>query len=70
MKVGTVPKITIGVIALIALVYIGSKQLMAPKEDAALSVQAVAPPGRSARGFKRRSAPVSRRKGRGIFAGS
>ena len=43
MKVGTVPKITIGVIALIALVYIGSQQLMSPKEDAALSVQAVAP---------------------------
>ena len=44
MKVGTVPKITLGVIALIALVYIGSKQLMAPKEDVPLSVQTAAAP--------------------------
>ena len=43
MKIGTVPKITIGVIALIALAFIGSRQLLSPEEDSAPSAKALAP---------------------------
>ena len=43
MKIGTVPKITIGVIAVIALALIGSRQLLSPGEDSAPSAKAVAP---------------------------
>ena len=38
MKIGTVPKITVGVIAIIALVFIGSRQLLSPEEDSSPSV--------------------------------
>ena len=43
MKIGTVPKITIGVIALIALAFIGSRQLLSPEEDSVPSARALAP---------------------------
>lgn len=43
MKIGTVPKITIGVIAVIALAFIGSRQLLSPEEDSAPSAKALAP---------------------------
>ena len=39
MKIGTVPKITVGVIALIALVFIGSRLLLSPEEDSSQSVK-------------------------------
>lgn len=38
MKVGTVSKITVGMIAIIALVFIGSRQLLSPEEDSSLSI--------------------------------
>ena len=38
MKIGTVPKITVGVIAIVALVFIGSRQLLSPREDSSLSI--------------------------------
>lgn len=48
MKIGTVPKITVGVIAFIALAFIGSRQLLSPEEDAPPSVAAtVSKPGKS-----------------------
>ena len=43
MKIGTVPKITIGVIAVIALAFIGSRQLLSPEEDSAPSTRALTP---------------------------
>ena len=43
MKIGTVPKITIGVIAVIALAFIGSRQLLSPEKDSVPSAKAVAP---------------------------
>ena len=43
MKIGTVPKITVGAIALIALAFIGSRQLLSPEEDSAPSAKALAP---------------------------
>ena len=43
MKIGTVPQITIGVIAVIALAFIGSSQLLSPEEDSAPSAKALAP---------------------------
>ena len=43
MKIGTVPKITIGVIAVIALAFIGSRQLLSPEEDSTPSAKALAP---------------------------
>ena len=39
MKVGTVPKITAGVIAIITLVFIGSHQLLSPEEDSSPSAE-------------------------------
>ena len=43
MKIGTVPKITAGVIAILALAFIGSRQLLSPEEDSAPSAKALAP---------------------------
>ncbi|MDE0043715.1 MAG: RNA polymerase sigma factor [Candidatus Poribacteria bacterium] len=43
MKIGTVPKITIGVIAILALAFIGSRQLLSPEKDSASSAKALAP---------------------------
>ena len=43
VKIGTVPKITVGVIAILALVFIGSRQLLSPEEDSAPSARALAP---------------------------
>ena len=39
MKIGTVPKITAGVIVFIALAFIGSRQLLSPVEDSSPSVE-------------------------------
>ena len=41
MKVGTVPKITAGAVAIIILAYIGTRQFISPKEDASPSVEIV-----------------------------
>ena len=43
MKIGTVPKITIGVIAVIALAFIGSRQLLSPEKDSTPSAKTLAP---------------------------
>lgn len=43
MKIGTVPKISIGVMVVIVLVFIGSRQLLSPDEDSAPSAKALAP---------------------------
>ena len=42
MKIGTAPKITVGAIAVVALVFIGLHQLKSPKEDSSPSVEVVA----------------------------
>ena len=42
MKIGTIPKIAVGVIAIVALVFIGSRQLISPEEDSTPSVEVVA----------------------------
>ena len=42
MKIGTVPKITVGVIAIIALAFIGSRQLLSPEKDSSSSVEVTA----------------------------
>ena len=42
MKIGTVPKITVGLIAIVALVFIGSRQLLSPEEDSSPSVEVTA----------------------------
>ena len=42
MKIGTASKITVGVIAIIALVFIGLRQLLSPREDSSPSVEVVA----------------------------
>ena len=42
MKIGTVPKITVGVIAIIALAFIGSRQLLSPEADSSPSVEVTA----------------------------
>ena len=42
MKVGTVTKITVGVIAIIALVFIGSRQLLSPEGDSSPSTEVTA----------------------------
>ena len=42
MKIGTVPKITAGVIAILALAFIGSRQLLSPEEDSVPSARALA----------------------------
>ncbi len=42
MKIGTVPKITVGVIAIVALVFIGSRQLLSPEGDSSPSVEVTA----------------------------
>ena len=39
MKIGTAPKITAGVVAIIALAFIGSRQLLSPDEDSSSSVE-------------------------------
>ena len=39
MKIGTVPRITVGVIAVIALAFIGSRQLLSPEEDSSPSAE-------------------------------
>ena len=41
MKVGTVPKITAGVVAIIVLVFIGTRQFISSKEDSPPSVEVV-----------------------------
>lgn len=41
MKVGTIPKITAGVVAVVILVYIGTRQLISSKEDLFPSVEVV-----------------------------
>ncbi|MDE0042969.1 MAG: sigma-70 family RNA polymerase sigma factor [Candidatus Poribacteria bacterium] len=43
MKIGTVPKVTVGVIAIIALAFIGSRQLLSPKEDFSPSATVTVP---------------------------
>ena len=43
VKIGTVSKITIGVIAVIALAFIGSRQLLSPEKDSTSSAKALAP---------------------------
>ncbi|MDE0503201.1 MAG: sigma-70 family RNA polymerase sigma factor [Candidatus Poribacteria bacterium] len=43
MKIGTVPKITVGVIPIIALGFFGSRQLLSPKEDFSLSSTVTVP---------------------------
>ena len=42
MKIGTVPKITVGVISILALAFIGSRQLISPEEDSTQSAKALA----------------------------
>ena len=42
MKIGTVSKITVGVIAIIALVFIGSRQLLSPEGDSSPSTEVTA----------------------------
>ena len=42
MKFGTAPKITVGVIAIIVLVFIGSRQLLSPDEDSSPSAEVAA----------------------------
>ncbi len=41
MKVGTVPKITVGAVAIIVLVFIGTRQFISSKEDSSPSVEVV-----------------------------
>ena len=40
MKIGTVPKITVGVVAIIVIVFIGSQQLLSPKDGPSSSIKA------------------------------
>ena len=40
MKIGTVPKITAGVVAIIVIVFIGSRQLLSPKDGPSSSIKA------------------------------
>ena len=42
MKIGTVPKIAVGVIVIVALAFIGSRQLISPGEDSSPSVEVTA----------------------------
>ena len=42
MKIGTAPKITVGVIAIIVIAFIGSRQLLSPQEDSLPSVEVTA----------------------------
>ena len=42
MKIGTVPKITVGVIAVIVIAFIGSRHLLLPEEDSSPSVEVTA----------------------------
>ena len=42
VKIGTVPKITVGVISILALAFIGSRQLISPEEDSTQSAKALA----------------------------
>ena len=42
MKIGTAPKITAGVIAIIALAFFGSRQFLSPEEDSTPSVEVAA----------------------------
>lgn len=42
MKIGTAPKVTAGVIAFIALAFIGSRELLLPEEDSTLSIEVTA----------------------------
>ena len=44
MKIGTASKITVGVIAVVALVFVGSRHLLSPEEDSTPSVGVVASP--------------------------
>lgn len=43
MKIGTAPKIVVGVLAVIALAFIGSRHLLSPGEDSAQSAGALTP---------------------------
>ena len=43
MKIGTAPKIAVGVIAIIALAFVGSRQLLSPKEDFSPSTATTVP---------------------------
>ena len=42
MKIGTVPKITVGVIAVIVIAFIGSRHLLLPEQDSSPSVEVTA----------------------------
>ena len=42
MKFGTAPKITVGVIAVIVIAFIGSRHLLLPEEDSSPSVEVTA----------------------------
>ena len=42
MKIGTAPKITVGVIAIIVIAFIGSRELLSPQEDSLPSVEVTA----------------------------
>ena len=42
MKIGTIPKIAVGVIAIIVIAFIGSRQLLSPQEDSLPSVEVTA----------------------------
>ena len=42
MKIGTAPKITVGVIGIIVIIFIGSHQLLSPEEDSSPSVEVTA----------------------------
>ena len=41
MKVGTIPKITAGVVAVVILAYFGTRQFISSKEDTSPSVEVV-----------------------------
>ncbi|MDE0503693.1 MAG: sigma-70 family RNA polymerase sigma factor [Candidatus Poribacteria bacterium] len=43
MKIGTFPKVTVGVIAILVIAFIGSRQLMYPKEPQSSSAKALGP---------------------------
>ena len=42
MKIGTVPKITVGVIAIVALAFFGSRHLLSPERDSLPSTEVTA----------------------------
>ena len=64
MKIGTVPKITVGVIALIALAFFGSRQLLSPEEDSSALVEVTSSKSNQAE----QSAPVTDTNRRNMVA--